>query len=251
MLRNSFLTVALIAGGILALPATPASAFPAAQQTPTVTLETSNSPLLVQAQERRDDNRADNRRAGNRDGARSGGRCVEPNCRGSRAGDRSRDRAGRNRVDRDDNARGNRSNSNRVNRNNRAARDDGGNRNRVIRNDNSWRDNVRNRNNNFRNNNWAYNRSAHGPRCLSRGGNCRHYYRGYYYYSPFWILPYAGVSVIAGSNYRYRYNDNYDDGGHSSRHIEWCLDRYRSYDVSSNTWVSYSGEIRECRSPYY
>ena len=35
-----------------------------------------------------------------------------------------------------------------------------------------------------------------------------------------------------------------------SRHVRWCLDRYRSYDPASNTFVSYDGEVRRCVSPY-
>ena len=33
-------------------------------------------------------------------------------------------------------------------------------------------------------------------------------------------------------------------------YVLWCLDHYRSYNPRTNTWVSYSGEIRECVSPY-
>ncbi|MFN0264332.1 BA14K family protein [Tepidamorphus sp. 3E244] len=39
--------------------------------------------------------------------------------------------------------------------------------------------------------------------------------------------------------------------GHGSRHVNWCHSRYRSYDARSNTWVSYSGDVRQCRSPYW
>jgi hypothetical protein len=35
-----------------------------------------------------------------------------------------------------------------------------------------------------------------------------------------------------------------------SDHVEWCRDRYRSYNVRTNTWVSYSGRVRECVSPF-
>ena len=35
-----------------------------------------------------------------------------------------------------------------------------------------------------------------------------------------------------------------------SRHVSWCLNRYRSYDPSTNLFVSYDGEYRVCRSPY-
>ena len=33
-------------------------------------------------------------------------------------------------------------------------------------------------------------------------------------------------------------------------HIRWCSNRYRSYDVATNTFVAYGGEVRRCVSPY-
>lgn len=34
-------------------------------------------------------------------------------------------------------------------------------------------------------------------------------------------------------------------------HGQWCTARYRSYDASDNTYRSYSGQRRPCRSPYF
>lgn len=34
-------------------------------------------------------------------------------------------------------------------------------------------------------------------------------------------------------------------------HVAWCLDRYRSYDVYSNSFQPNHGPRRQCRSPYY
>ncbi|MGV8937857.1 MAG: BA14K family protein [Allorhizobium sp.] len=34
------------------------------------------------------------------------------------------------------------------------------------------------------------------------------------------------------------------------RHIEWCLDRYRSYEPRSNTYIDRNGRERSCRSPW-
>jgi hypothetical protein len=45
-------------------------------------------------------------------------------------------------------------------------------------------------------------------------------------------------------------DDEYDDGGWNDSHIQWCLNRYRSYNPRNNTWVSYSGEVHECISPF-
>lgn len=33
-------------------------------------------------------------------------------------------------------------------------------------------------------------------------------------------------------------------------HVNWCYSRYRSYDVRSNTFVTYGGQVRSCISPY-
>lgn len=35
-----------------------------------------------------------------------------------------------------------------------------------------------------------------------------------------------------------------------SRHVRYCLNRYRSYDVRSNTFRGYDGYLHRCRSPY-
>lgn len=38
--------------------------------------------------------------------------------------------------------------------------------------------------------------------------------------------------------------------GLSRRHVDWCKDRYRSYNERTNQWLSYSGRYRQCVSPY-
>ena len=35
-----------------------------------------------------------------------------------------------------------------------------------------------------------------------------------------------------------------------NRHVRWCLNNYRSYDPASNTFVTYGGDVRRCRSPF-
>jgi hypothetical protein len=84
-------------------------------------------------------------------------------------------------------------------------------------------------------------RDRDGRRCSGRNGNCRHFHNGYWYETPWWTLPLIGGAIINESMRR-------DRGG--SRHVEWCLDRYRSYNVRTNTWVAYSGDVRQCVSPY-
>lgn len=36
----------------------------------------------------------------------------------------------------------------------------------------------------------------------------------------------------------------------STPHAQWCLGRYRSYRLEDNSYRSYSGEMRQCESPY-
>ena len=40
------------------------------------------------------------------------------------------------------------------------------------------------------------------------------------------------------------------DFAYDDAHVEWCLRRYRSYNIRTNTFVTYKGRIRECISPY-
>ena len=88
-----------------------------------------------------------------------------------------------------------------------------------------------------------WDRRRDGQRCSKRFGNCRHFHRGYYYETPWWTLP-----LIVGGGIAL--NNAYDDDRYGDRHVEWCLDRYRSYDPRTNTWVSYSGNVNQCNSPY-
>ncbi|MAY61341.1 MAG: hypothetical protein CML29_03945 [Rhizobiales bacterium] len=39
-------------------------------------------------------------------------------------------------------------------------------------------------------------------------------------------------------------------GGNSNAHVAWCLDRYRSYDIPTDTYMSHSGYRKYCNSPY-
>lgn len=87
-----------------------------------------------------------------------------------------------------------------------------------------------------------WNRDRDGRRCSKRFGDCRHFHNGYYYQTPWWTLPLIiGGSIAA---------NNYDDDSYGSLHVEWCLNRYRSYNPRTNLWVAYSGNVYECNSPY-
>ena len=88
-------------------------------------------------------------------------------------------------------------------------------------------------------------------RCYDNYVGCR-YNRGHYRNGVFLSLPLIIGGGYAANRYYddYGYGDDaYYDGGGSS-HVQWCLNRYRSYNPRTNTWVSYSGQVRQCVGPY-
>jgi hypothetical protein len=58
-----------------------------------------------------------------------------------------------------------------------------------------------------------------------------------HYYQPYYYEPY----------YAQRYY--YAPAG-GSRHVRYCLNRYRTYNVRTNTFRGYDGYLHRCRSPY-
>ena len=88
---------------------------------------------------------------------------------------------------------------------------------------------------------YRWDRHRHGHRWHRRSNRYRYYHGGYWYENPWWIMPMIGTGITLGYRNRYSYG---------SSHVEWCLNRYRSYNVRTNTWVSYSGHVRQCISPY-
>jgi len=38
--------------------------------------------------------------------------------------------------------------------------------------------------------------------------------------------------------------------GSGSAHVNWCYNRYRSYDARTDTFVTFSGRVKYCNSPY-
>jgi BA14K-like protein len=84
----------------------------------------------------------------------------------------------------------------------------------------------------------VWNRKRHGNRCWRRHGGCQYYYQGWWYQQPWWYYaPPRPIYLQPRPNYR-------------SLHTDWCYARYRSYDRRTNTWISYSGHVRQCISPY-
>lgn len=84
-----------------------------------------------------------------------------------------------------------------------------------------------------------YGHRYYGNRCRSWANNCRYYYNGWYYPNIWWSAPVIGFG-FAVNNYN----------SYSSRHVRWCSQHYRSYNPRNNTWVSNSGKVRQCVSPY-
>lgn len=106
-----------------------------------------------------------------------------------------------------------------------------------------FRDGPRGRETNM---NRRWDRRLHGDRCRYRSGDCRYYRSGYYYSTPWWTLPLVVPGAVIGS----AIDDGPYIGPRPRRHVAWCSDRYRSYNPRTNTWVSNSGDIRQCNSPY-
>ena len=75
----------------------------------------------------------------------------------------------------------------------------------------------------------------HGRRCMTRTQNCRHYYRGYYYQTPWWALPLIIGGAVTNHNH------------YGQSHARWCQSRYRSYDWRSNTYLGNDGYRHVCR----
>jgi BA14K-like protein len=83
--------------------------------------------------------------------------------------------------------------------------------------------------------NWQLGRD--GNRCRARYGNCRHYYQGYYYQTPWWTLPLIIGNTIA-------------NGNHGRSLVQRCLSRYRSNNTRTDMWLGNSGNHYRCNSPY-
>lgn len=85
-----------------------------------------------------------------------------------------------------------------------------------------------------------YERRKHGKRFRNRRYNHNHYYNGFYYANPWWLYA-APVVAYGGSRYA---------GSDYELHVEWCEDRYRSYDERRDAYKGYDGYWHACISPY-
>lgn len=83
----------------------------------------------------------------------------------------------------------------------------------------------------------TYDRRRDGPRFRTEKPGYTHFHEGYYYAVPWW----EGVPVesLGGEGPK-----------RGSAHVTWCLDRYRSYDPHTDTFLSFDGQRKRCNSPY-
>lgn len=92
---------------------------------------------------------------------------------------------------------------------------------------------------------WRYNWRHHGPRYYNRRPGFNFYYGGFYYAQPWWGMPAYSAPYYSAPRRVYM-----DDSDYGSGHVDWCLNRYRSYDPGSDTFMGYDGYRHRCISPY-
>lgn len=86
-----------------------------------------------------------------------------------------------------------------------------------------------------------WDRRYHGPRYRYRRPGWGHYHGGYWYRTPWWTLPLVAPAIVAPAPVY---------GGGGSAHVQWCLNRYRSYNPQTDQFLGYDGAYHYCNSPY-
>ena len=81
-----------------------------------------------------------------------------------------------------------------------------------------------------------WDRRNHGPRYRSKRSGYNHYYGGYWYRTPWWMTVVVPVLPIYG--------------GGGDAHVQWCLNKYRSYNPQTDQFLGYDGIYHYCNSPY-
>ncbi|KJS15570.1 MAG: transmembrane protein [Hoeflea sp. BRH_c9] len=75
---------------------------------------------------------------------------------------------------------------------------------------------------------------------------------GYRRYNGYWFPPAAfALGAIIGGAITQGNSGNVRPGYINPQHVNWCHNKYRSYDARTNSFQPYHGPRRECRSPYY
>jgi BA14K-like protein len=82
----------------------------------------------------------------------------------------------------------------------------------------------------------------------------RHHYTPdgtFYYYDPFWDFQPWWCDDPQIVRRQHDYPSNYRGTSKSAvAHVQWCSDRYQSYDPRFNTWIGANGRRYQCDSPY-
>ena len=90
-------------------------------------------------------------------------------------------------------------------------------------------------------NNWYRNGRWYGPRY-------RYRYPGYNYFNSGFWYPWPWWSYNLGWNFEV--GDAFAGGSYASNHVQWCMNRYRSYNPRTDTYTGYDGKKHRCRGPY-
>jgi hypothetical protein len=96
--------------------------------------------------------------------------------------------------------------------------------------------------------NWDMRRD--GNRCRTMNGNCRHFYRGYYYQTPWWTLPLIIGGAAAANNGYYDNGYGYHYRHRGNWHVRACMDRYRSYNPATDMYLGNDGRYHRCMIGY-
>jgi hypothetical protein len=82
----------------------------------------------------------------------------------------------------------------------------------------------------------------------NNGWNYRRHHRRHHHndYWPYYLAFGLGYG-LGGYGGGYGYDDGYYGGG---GHVQWCLNRYRSYNPRTDTFMGYDGRRHRCNSPY-
>lgn len=84
-----------------------------------------------------------------------------------------------------------------------------------------------------------WDRNRDGPRYRSQRPGYRHFHEGYWYRAPWWTFSFGLPGVGLGLGV-----------GDTNSHVEWCQNRYRSYNPSTDRFLGYDGDYHRCNSPY-
>ncbi len=109
-----------------------------------------------------------------------------------------------------------------------------------------WRKHRRGYNNFYGGNRHSYRRYKYNN--YHNGGYYRRHRHHYNNDWPYYALAFGLGYGLGGYGGGYGYDDGYYGGG--GGHVQWCLNRYRSYNPRTNLFMGYDGRRHRCNSPY-